>query len=124
VKDLDSDREKALNAVLNNPEVAGDWDYTKLPAFLESIAAEVQPMTGWDPSEIAAMIGKNLTDIDLGSGFSATNSAESNEFSMTFVFSKADQEPLDKYIKDFGKDAIVAFIVQKVRENYHGPHTH
>ena len=52
VKDLDSDREKALNAVLNNPNVAGDWDYTKLPDFLRNIDVDIQPMTGWDPEEI------------------------------------------------------------------------
>lgn len=45
-------------------------------------------------------------------------SNESDSFEITFVFLKTDKPILDKYIKEFGKNAIVDMIVESVGEHY------
>lgn len=59
VVDLSPAREKALNVALNNPNLAGDWDLTKLNDLigeLQSLPGIDATLTGFDDSEIRALV--------------------------------------------------------------------
>jgi ParB-like chromosome segregation protein Spo0J len=51
VVDLDADRERALNVVLNNLEAQGRYDPDKLKEVLESLG-ELSPLTGFDDATL------------------------------------------------------------------------
>jgi hypothetical protein len=69
---LDLDREKALNVILNNPKVQGDYDPGKLRDVLDSLDADLAFLTGFADGDIEAMMraaepvvpGAFLDDID------------------------------------------------------------
>lgn len=55
VVDLPLSREKALNVALNNSEVGGDWEATKLMALIEDLAEspDIDPtLTGFDEHQL------------------------------------------------------------------------
>ena len=55
VVDLTLSREKALNVALNNSEVGGDWEATKLMALIEDLAQspDIDPtLTGFDEHQL------------------------------------------------------------------------
>ena len=55
VVDLPLSREKALNVALNNSEVGGDWEATKLMALIEDLAnsPDIDPtLTGFDEHQL------------------------------------------------------------------------
>ena len=55
VVDLPLSREKALNIALNNSEVGGDWEATKLMALIEDLAEspDIDPtLTGFDDHQL------------------------------------------------------------------------
>ncbi len=58
VVDLPLSREKALNVALNNSEVGGDWEATKLMALIQDLAEapDVDPtLTGFDEHQLQGL---------------------------------------------------------------------
>lgn len=58
VVDLPLSREKALNVALNNSEVGGDWEATKLMALIQDLAEapDVDPtLTGFDEHQLRGL---------------------------------------------------------------------
>ncbi len=54
VVDLDADRERALNVVLNNQEAQGRYDPTKLLVVLEELG-DLRDLSGFDDTTLAAL---------------------------------------------------------------------
>jgi len=56
--DLDESAEKALNVALNNPNLAGEWDFPRLADVLRDLeGADFDlTLTGFDPSQIAELM--------------------------------------------------------------------
>lgn len=58
VVDLPLSREKALNVALNNSEVGGDWEATKLMALIQDLAEapDIDPtLTGFDEHQLQGL---------------------------------------------------------------------
>lgn len=67
VVDLPIEREKALNVALNNPNLAGDWDLGKLSQVVAELQASSEidaTLTGFDPSEIRALVLEASPDFE------------------------------------------------------------
>jgi len=60
--DIDPESEKALNLALN--KIEGTWDYEKLRAVFAELDAELTPLTGFGPEEIAVLTA-DFDDLDL-----------------------------------------------------------
>src|SRR3954462_6162630 len=56
VVDLDEDREKALNVILNSPKIQGEYDPARLRSVLDSLDSELAAMTGFVASDIETMM--------------------------------------------------------------------
>jgi hypothetical protein len=64
VDEPNEEREKALNIALNNAELAGEWDTTKLADLLDSIKDQsVALLSGFDQHQIAQMIAKTREEV-------------------------------------------------------------
>lgn len=98
VVDLDETAEKQLNIAMN--KVTGEWD--------------AAPETGFDLYEIEAL--ENNVDALVDGDFldSELKSIEET-FNISLKFSAEDRDVLKEYIKDNGKEDLVAVIVQKIR---------
>ncbi len=65
VVDLDDDREKALNVVLNNPAAQGRYDSRKLAALLSELdGLPAFADTGFDPSTLRSLTLEPAADIE------------------------------------------------------------
>jgi ParB-like chromosome segregation protein Spo0J len=67
VVDLPPEREKALNVALNNPNLAGDWDLSKLNELIAELGALPEfdeTLTGFDASEIRALVLEASHDLN------------------------------------------------------------
>lgn len=67
VVDLQPDREKALNVVLNSPKAQGEYDARKLRDLLGSLDSDMAAMTGFVDADIAEMI--RSVEINIPTGF-------------------------------------------------------
>lgn len=56
VVDLDENREKALNVILNSPKIQGEYDPARLRSVLDSLDAELAAMTGFVDADIETMM--------------------------------------------------------------------
>lgn len=107
VVDLDETAEKQLNIAMN--KVTGEWDEVKLKELLDGLG-DAAPETGFDLYEIEAL--ENNVDGDFLD--SELKSIEET-FNISLKFSAEDRDVLKEYIKDNGKEDLVAVIVQKIR---------
>lgn len=87
VVDLDETAEKQLNIAMN--KVTGEWDEVKLKELLD------------------ALVDGDFLDSELKS--------IEETFNISLKFSAEDRDVLKEYIKDNGKEDLVAVIVQKIR---------
>lgn len=99
-----------------NPRVElmpGDDEYEKLKELLDGLG-DAAPETGFDLYEIEAL--ENNVDALVDGGFldSELKSIEET-FNISLKFSAEDRDVLKEYIKDNGKEDLVAVIVQKIR---------
>ena len=111
VVSLDATREKALNIAMN--KVTGEWAEVKLKELLDGLG-DAAPETGFDLYEIEAL--ENNVDALVDGDFldSELKSIEET-FNISLKFSAEDRDVLKEYIKDNGKEDLVAVIVQKIR---------
>lgn len=111
VIDLDETAEKQLNIAMN--KVTGEWDEVKLKELLDGLG-DAAPETGFDLYEIEAL--ENNVDALVDGDFldSELKSIEET-FNISLKFSAEDRDVLKEYIKDNGKEDLVAVIVQKIR---------
>jgi ParB-like chromosome segregation protein Spo0J len=111
VVDLDETAEKQLNIAMN--KVTGEWDEVKLKELLDGLG-DAAPETGFDLYEIEAL--ENNVDALVDGDFldSELKSIEET-FNISLKFSAEDRDVLKEYIKDNGKEDLVAVIVQKIR---------
>ena len=111
VVDLDETAEKQLNIAMN--KVTGEWDEVKLKELLDGLG-DAAPETGFDLYEIEAL--ENNVDALVDGDFldSELKSIEET-FNISLKFSAEDRDVLKEYIKDNGKEDLVAIIVQKIR---------
>lgn len=103
--------EKQLNIAMN--KVTGEWDEVKLKELLDGLG-DAAPETGFDLYEIEAL--ENNVDALVDGDFldSELKSIEET-FNISLKFSAEDRDVLKEYIKDNGKEDLVAVIVQKIR---------
>lgn len=111
VVDLDETQEKQLNIALN--KVEGGWEEEKLAALLSELGDDA-PLTGFSQTEIDGLTNDIESLIDTGTVDEELAAIE-ELFNVSLTFSKADQEDLKAYVKDFGKESLVEIILQKVR---------
>ena len=111
VVDLDETAEKQLNIAMN--KVTGEWDEVKLKELLDGLG-DAAPETGFDLYEIEAL--ENNVDALVDGDFldSELKSVEET-FNISLKFSAEDRDVLKEYIKENGKEDLVAIIVQKIR---------
>jgi ParB-like chromosome segregation protein Spo0J len=111
VVDLDETAEKQLNIAMN--KVTGEWDEVKLKELLDGLG-DAAPETGFNLYEIEAL--ENNVDALVDGDFldSELKSIEET-FNISLKFSAEDRDVLKEYIKDNGKEDLVAIIVQKIR---------
>lgn len=111
VVDLDETAEKQLNIAMN--KVTGEWDEVKLKELLDGLG-DAAPETGFDLYEIEGL--ENNVDALVDGDFldSELKSIEET-FNISLKFSAEDRDVLKEYIKDNGKEDLVAVIVQKIR---------
>ena len=109
--DLDETAEKQLNIAMN--KVTGEWDEVKLKELLDGLG-DAAPETGFDLYEIEAL--ENNVDALVDGDFldSELKSIEET-FNISLKFSAEDRDVLKEYIKENGKEDLVAIIVQKIR---------
>ena len=101
VVDLDETAEKQLNIAMN--KVTGEWDEVKLKELLDGLG-DAAPETGFD---LYALVDGDFLDSELKS--------IEETFNISLKFSAEDRDVLKEYIKDNGKEDLVAVIVQKIR---------
>lgn len=111
VVDLDEMQEKQLNIALN--KVEGGWDEEKLGALLAELG-DAAPLTGFSQAEIDSLTNDIDSLIDTGTVEDELAAIE-ELFNITLTFSKADQEDLKAYVKEYGKESLVEVILQKVK---------
>lgn len=111
VVDLDETQERQLNVALN--KIEGGWDEEKLAELLAELGDDAT-LTGFTQQEIDSL----TNDIDsLIDGATVDEELRTIEelFNVSLTFDKADQEELKAYVKDYGKEALIEVIIQKVK---------
>lgn len=111
VVDLDETQEKQLNIALN--KVEGGWDEEKLANLLTELGEDAT-LTGFTQAEIDSLTNDIDSLID-GDTVDEELKAFEELFNVSLTFDKADQEDLKAYVKDFGKEALIDVIIQKVK---------
>jgi len=104
-------QEKQLNVALN--KVEGGWDEEKLGALLAELGDDAT-LTGFSQAEIDSLTNDIDSLIDTGTVEDELAAIE-ELFNVSLTFSKADQDDLKAYVKDFGKESLVEVILQKVK---------
>ena len=110
-EDLDETAEKQLNIAMN--KVTGEWDEVKLKELLDGLG-DAAPETGFDLYEIEAL-ENNVDDLVDGDFLDSELKSIEETFNISLKFSAEDRDVLKEYIKDNGKEDLVAVIVQKIR---------
>ena len=103
--------EQQLNVALN--KIEGGWDEEKLGLLLAELGDDA-PLTGFTQAEIDSLTNDIDSLID-GDTVDEELRAIEELFNVSLKFDKADQEELKAYVKDYGKEALVEVIMQKVR---------
>ena len=111
VVDLDETQEKQLNVALN--KVEGGWDEEKLGELLAELGEDAT-LTGFSQAEIDSLTNDIDSLIDTGTVEDELAAIE-ELFNLSLTFSKADQDDLKEYVKDYGKESLVEVILQKVK---------
>lgn len=111
VVDLDETQEKQLNVALN--KVEGGWDEEKLADLLAELGEDAT-LTGFTQQEIDSLTNDIDSLID-GDTVDEELKAIEELFNVSLTFDKADQEELKAYVKDYGKEALIQVIIQKVK---------
>ena len=111
VVDLDETAEKQLNIAMN--KVTGEWDEVKLKELLDGLG-DAAPETGFDLYEIEAL-ENNMDALVDGDFLDSELKSIEETFNISLKFSAEDRDVLKEYIKDNGKEDLVAVIVQKIR---------
>lgn len=111
VVDIDEQQEKQLNVALN--KVEGGWDEEKLATLLAELGDEAH-LTGFSQAEIDSLTNDIDSLIDTGTVEDELAAIE-ELFNVSLTFSKADQEDLKAYVKDYGKESLTNVILQKVK---------
>lgn len=111
VVDLDELKEKELNVALN--KISGTWDDAKLAAILTGLG-ERAVETGFTLPEIEAL-QSDLDDL-IDDAFIDEELARLEEtFNLSLKFSAQDKADLKAYIKEYGKEELVRFIIETVK---------
>lgn len=100
-------REKA-NITAN--KLGGDFDMT----LLKNFARENLIDCGFDSSELYDF---RMIDESSEKGLSNVIRERSDKFNLTLTFNKEDQYLLDSHIKKYGKDKIVEYILELLKED-------
>ena len=103
--------EKQLNIAMN--KVTGEWDEVKLKELLDGLG-DAAPETGFDLYEIEAL-ENNVDGLVDGDFLDSELKSIEETFNISLKFSAEDRDVLKEYIKDNGKEDLVAVIVQKIR---------
>lgn len=111
VVDLDETQERQLNVALN--KIEGGWDEEKLAELLAELGDDAT-LTGFTQQEIDSLTNDIDSLID-GATVDEELRAIEELFNVSLTFDKADQEELKAYVKDYGKEALIEVIIQKVR---------
>ena len=116
VVDLDETAEKQLNIAMN--KVTGEWDEVKLKELLDGLG-DAAPETGFDLYEIEAL--ENNVDALVDGDFldSELKSIEET-FNISLKFSAEDRDVLKEYIKDNGKEDLVASSSRRLEVRFNG----
>lgn len=112
VVDLDDLKEKELNIALN--KTGGRWDNEKLGQLLDELGDRATE-TGFSLDDIAEIQNKLEQQIDQGMIDNELATIEKT-FNLSLKFSQDDRTELQDYIKNHGKDDLVAVILQTVAE--------
>lgn len=112
VVDLDDLKEKELNIALN--KTGGRWDNEKLGQLLDELGDRATE-TGFSLDDIAEIQNKLEQQIDRGMIDNELATIEKT-FNLSLKFSQDDRTELQDYIKNHGKDDLVAVILQTVAE--------
>lgn len=111
VVDLDETEEKQLNIALN--KIEGGWDEERLGELLADLGDDAT-LTGFTQAEIDSLTNDIDSLIDTKTVDDELAAIE-ELFNLSLTFSKADQEDLKAYVKDYGKESLVEVILQKVK---------
>lgn len=112
VVDLDDLKEKELNIAPN--KTGGRWDNEKLGQLLDELGDRATE-TGFSLDDIAEIQNKLEQQIDQGMIDNELATIEKT-FNLSLKFSQDDRTELQDYIKNHGKDDLVAVILQTVAE--------
>lgn len=111
VVDLNPIQERQLNVALN--KIEGGWDEEKLGALLEELGDDAT-LTGFNQQEIDSLTNDIDSLIDESTVDEELQAIE-ELFNVSLTFDKADQDELNAYVKDYGKEALVETIIQKAK---------
>lgn len=111
VVDLDEVAEKQLNIAMN--KVTGEWDEVKLKELLDGLGDSALE-TGFDLAEIE-MLESNIDGLVDGDFLDEELKKLEETFNISLKFSAEDKAILKDYIKENGKEGLVALIIQKIR---------
>ena len=114
VVDLDETQERQLNVALN--KVEGGWDEEKLGDLLAELGEDAT-LKGFTQQEIDSLTNDIDSLID-GDTVDEELKAIEELFNVSLTFDKADQEELKAYVKDYGKEALIQVIIQKVKGEF------
>ena len=111
VVDLDETQERQLNVALN--KIEGGWDEEKLAELLAELGDDAT-LTGFTQQEIDSLTNDIDSLID-GATVDEELRAIEELFNVSLTFDQADPEELKAYVKDYGKEALIEVIIQKVK---------
>lgn len=111
VVDLPLLEEKELNIVLNKS--GGKWDEEKLAVVIDELGSRATE-TGFTVGEIEAL--QNKLDQMLDKPFLAKETQDIEKtFNLSLTFNIGDREEIADFIKENGKDGLVAIIIQTAK---------
>lgn len=110
VVDLDEINEKRLNIALN--KLGSDWDEEKLTEILGMLGEDASN-TGFTEAELEALLGQPQVDEE----FLDQELADVPQtFNISLKFTEEEKGDVRDYIREEGKEALVDFIMQTVKE--------
>jgi len=110
VVNLDEINEKRLNIALN--KLGSDWDEEKLTEILGMLGEDASN-TGFTEAELEALLGQPQVDEE----FLDQELADVPQtFNISLKFTEEEKGDVRDYIREEGKEALVDFIMQTVKE--------
>jgi len=110
--DISDERLKLLNVALNNPNLQGEFDWKELTRYLDGLE-DIQ-LAGFDQAEFETFVRNLAVSDDFFADDAVDELVEqkNGQQQITFLFTKTQIQPVNKAIKQLGKQEVTQEISQ------------